>query len=125
MKQTIGILAIIVLAALQGCYYDKEELLYPSTNCDTTNVTYAGTIAPVVGRNCAISGCHTGPSGSTIGDFSSYATFKTFLDASKDRLVGAINHQPGFSAMPKAANKLDPCTINKIQVWIAGGYPNN
>jgi len=44
-----------------GCYYDNEEELYPGSGslaCDTTGVTYAADIMPIVSTKCALSGCH-------------------------------------------------------------------
>jgi len=29
-----------------------------------------------------------------------------------------------YSPMPKNSNKVDDCTLNKIQIWINNGYPN-
>src|SRR5450759_293871 len=44
-----------------SCYYDNEEALYPVLNnlCDTTNVTYSGTIFPILNNSCL--GCHSVP----------------------------------------------------------------
>ena len=44
------LLIIPLLALLAGCYYDNEEELYANqgNNCDTTNVTFSGTVFPVI-----------------------------------------------------------------------------
>lgn len=118
------IAAFILSLSFQSCYYDNEEELYPqSGNCDTAAITYSGKIAPMVASRCALSGCHG--SGSLNGDFSSHGTFKAFLDAKKTNFIGAINHQQGFSAMPKGGLKMPACDIRYFETWINNGYPNN
>jgi len=50
MKNLIRLTAIFLIMsfAMSGCYYDKENELYPYTACgDTTNVTYSQSIAHV------------------------------------------------------------------------------
>ena len=41
------------------------------------------------------------------------------------RLMGSMNHNNNYAAMPKGAGKLDNCTLTKIQQWINSGTPNN
>jgi hypothetical protein len=41
------------------------------------------------------------------------------------RLWGALNHQTGFSPMPKDAPKLSDCDLSKIRIWIDDGTPDN
>ncbi|HNW53110.1 MAG TPA: hypothetical protein PKN21_02525, partial [Bacteroidales bacterium] len=58
--KTLGPLALIIALALTlgGCYYDNEEDLYlGSSGCDTTNVTYSGTVVPVFAGYC--NSCHS------------------------------------------------------------------
>ncbi len=89
--------------------------------CDTTNVTYSGTISPIVQNYCV--GCHSGgsPSGgigmSTFTEVNSMA-----LDGS---LYGSVNHSAGYSPMPKGSNSLSTCQIDQIRIWIAAGSQNN
>jgi hypothetical protein len=40
-------------------------------------------------------------------------------------LIGSINHDNGFSPMPKGSSKLNLCNITVIQKWIDDGAPNN
>ncbi|MFA5973472.1 MAG: cytochrome c [Lentimicrobiaceae bacterium] len=106
--------------ALSGCYDDNEEDLYlGSKTCDTSNVTYAATVAPIFATYC--NSCHSGgsPSGNIVTN--SFASVK----ANIIRIRGAINQQPGFSAMPKNGVKLSSCELSKVDVWINQGMPNN
>ena len=90
--------------------------------CDTTNVTYSGYIAPLLAANCV--GCHSGafPSGSIL--LNTHASVQTV--ALNGRLIGAITWANGFVRMPQGATtKLSDCKINKIKAWINDGALNN
>jgi cytochrome c5 len=123
MKKTIVILTLITgtLWLTQGCYYDKEEYLYPAGNCDTTAVTYAAKVAPIFQSNCY--SCHNTSSalGSVILDTHAGAA----LVANDGRLMGTISHSSGFSPMPQGGNKMSDCNINIIKTWVDAGAPNN
>jgi hypothetical protein len=104
-----------------SCYYDNEEALYPSLNssCDTTNVTYSGTIAPILNNSCLT--CHSvaATGGSIV--LTSYAD----VVANAPRITGSIKQLSGFSAMPKNSGKLKSCSINQWDIWVRNGMPNN
>lgn len=105
-----------------GCYYDKEENLYPSTgNCDTANVTFAGTIQPLLQANCYA--CHSQAAGQ--GGIILEGHANVVIRVNDGKLIGAISHASGFSPMPKNGQKLAECEIKRIQVWINAGAPNN
>ena len=117
-------LTLLLLSSLGGCYYDKEEILYPAGNCDTTNVTYSGTVSGIMNANCNV--CHSTASANANGggiQLDSYTKLKVYVD--NGRLMGSINHAGGFSPMPKNATKLNSCDISKIQAWVNKGAPNN
>src|SRR5215212_9866450 len=91
--------AFILSLSFQSCYYDNEEELYPQAgNCDTAGVTYSAKIKPMVDTRCALVGCHG--SGSLNGDFSTHATFKSFLDVKKTNFIESINFR-GPKPMPQ------------------------
>jgi hypothetical protein len=121
-------LSIIFLVLLAGCYYDNEEELYPggTGDCDTTNVTYSGTIFPVINDNCIA--CHSGsaPQGNIrLENYSMISAQAAIPAGQAGSLYGAISHDPGNSAMPKNGTQLPDCTIKKIKVWIDSGRPDN
>lgn len=111
----------LLLASATGCYYDKEEVLYPATACDTAAVTYSMSVVPVLSANCI--GCHGGSTPSAAIRLDTYAGVKQQVD--NGRLLGAVNQEASYSAMPKGGNKLSTCNIAKIRLWIAAGSPNN
>lgn len=112
---------VSVTALLSGCYYDNAQDLYPApAACDPGTVTYSGKVFSIIQSNCY--SCHGG--GSVLGNVNldGYANLKTYADNGK--LVGTIEHQTGFSPMPKGG-KLSDCDINVIKKWISDGTPNN
>jgi len=90
-------------------------------DCDTLNVTFSGTIWPVVQNRCF--GCHSGASPSGGISLENYDNVVEAVNSG--RLMGAIKHENGFSAMPKNGSKLSDCNISQFQKWINNGTPNN
>jgi len=92
-----------------------------SVACDTSNITYSGTIAPILQTNCI--GCHSsaGTGGGIL--LNTYSGVKN--QVSNGRLWGDINWQPGFSQMPKTGSKLSECDITRIGIWIQQGALDN
>jgi hypothetical protein len=57
MKSVIIAGAVLLLASVTGCYYDNKQELYGS--CDSSNVTFATTIEPIINANCVGSVSYT------------------------------------------------------------------
>ncbi len=109
---------------INGCYYDKAELLYPqnNANCDTTStVSYNAKIVPILNTQCY--SCHISASAGGGIVMGTYATDKVI--AVNGKLYGSVNHASGYSAMPKGAPQLDACQLLLIKKWIDAGSPNN
>jgi hypothetical protein len=121
------ILPILVLAILSACYYDNEEQLYPNSGeCDTSNVTFSGTIFPLINTNCI--SCHSGaaPQGNIhLEDYATISFAAKIPAGQQGSLYGAISHNPGNAAMPQNAAQLPDCQILQVQVWIDAGTPDN
>jgi hypothetical protein len=92
-----------------------------SGDCDTLNVTYSGTILPLLQSFCI--GCHNSVSAGGNIMLNSYAGAQTV--ALNGKLFGSVNHDAGFYAMPKNSNKLPQCKIDEIRIWVNNGAPNN
>lgn len=114
-------MAGVLILALNSCYYDKAELLYPDTACDTSAVKFSTSVLPVLSSNCI--SCHGGATPSAGISLDSYAGVK--IQADNGRLWGAISHAPNYSPMPKNSNQLNICSQQKIRIWIDAGAPNN
>lgn len=122
LKRTIffGLLAFGLF--LQSCYYDNEVYLYRAggSACDTTTVTYSGTIVPILNNNGCIS-CHPLNSGhATI--ITDYASVKAL--ATSGLLVNSVNGN-GIPLMPQNGQKMPACTLAKISKWVRDGALNN
>lgn len=89
--------------------------------CDTLNVTYSGSIAPILQSKC--NGCHSG--GNPSGGINLTTWANVSAQANSGKLTGSINHLSGFSPMPKGSPQLPNCEIRKIELWVAQGSPNN
>ncbi len=91
------------------------------SSCDTVNVTYSATIAPLLQTKCV--GCHNAATTSGNINLSNYIDVKT--EALNGRLSGSVNHTAGFSFMPKGGAKLPQCELDELNLWIASGAPQN
>jgi uncharacterized membrane protein len=114
----IGMIA--ATAFVQGCYYDKEELLYPGSNtpvdCSTVNAKFAANVQPLIASKCATSGCHdVTASGGLI--FQNYSQISGVKDRINARAVTEKTMPP--------SGPLQPAEINIIKCWIEAGAPNN
>ena len=110
-----------MLVFLTACYYDVEEELYTSTECSVENMSYVMDILPIIETNCYI--CHDMRTNNGNVTLEGYAALGNYIENGK--LIGVINHAPGFPAMPQNSNKLLQCEIEKIESWVAAGAPNN
>lgn len=90
-------------------------------SCDLSNTTFSAKIDPLLTTYCK--SCHSGANPSGGIPMETYADIKVLAD--NGSLVGTIDHQPGFSAMPKGANKLPQCEIDQIKQWVSDGAQNN
>ncbi len=113
---------IICIAAVTGCYYDKEDLLYPAGNCDTSSSSYSSVVQPALQTYGCI-GCHSGSAPSGNISLSTYENVRTYVQNGK--LYGSITHTSGFVAMPQGGNKMSTCDVNKIKAWIDAGALND
>ncbi|HRW74627.1 MAG: hypothetical protein R2787_02780 [Saprospiraceae bacterium] len=112
MKHSLTILCLLTLGFV-ACEKDNDD------NCPTENMTYTANIAPILNANCALSGCHN--AGSTNGSLATYPD--AVAVAQSGRMIGAINHDAGFVAMPPTGTKLADCDIDQIEAWVAAGTP--
>ncbi|MFA9213206.1 MAG: hypothetical protein ACEQSR_05090 [Candidatus Methylacidiphilales bacterium] len=116
MKKILLATILLSFVVLSGCYYDKEEELYPNSgsgNCDTTNLTYNSSIKTLINNNCATSGCHV--AGGISPDLSNYTLLKASINSVKNRAIDIKN-------MPRPAG-MSACNITKLDNWIKAGTP--
>lgn len=92
-----------------------------SAGCDTLNVTYSGTIVPLVQQRCQ--GCHSGATPQGGLDLTSWSVLNTL--ANDGRLAGSVQHSQGAIPMPPSGPRLPDCNVRQFMIWIDGGAPNN
>jgi hypothetical protein len=118
-----ALLFLIPLIICTSCYWENEETFYPgSAECDTTAVSFAQDIVPILTSNCLT--CH---SNTNAPDLAFGIAFEDYEDiaASSGMIIGAINHLEGYPQMPKNREKLDVCLINTFEAWVNQGSPDN
>lgn len=119
LKTTKYLLIMIVI--LSSCYYDVEDEIYPTTECMTTDMSYALDIIPILEADCYE--CHSISANNGNVTLEGHENILKYVNDGK--LLGAINHDGGFSPMPKERAKLLDCEIAKIDTWITDGALNN
>lgn len=107
--------------SMQACYYDVEEEIYPTLECSTENITYSGEVLTIIKNKCYK--CHDAASNNGNITLEGYSNLKKYVDSGQ--LLGAIQHKPGFSPMPKNEAQLVECDISKIETWVNQGAPQN
>ena len=119
MKKSLAAVFIGIIFLANGCYYDKEELLYPDAlNCSTLNISFKTTIEPLIQTRCAITDCHA-PSSTVVngpGELTSYNLIKQAAVQIKSAVVS------GF--MPENST-LTATEKRSISCWVDAGAPNN
>ncbi|MBN1337823.1 MAG: hypothetical protein JXA03_00790 [Bacteroidales bacterium] len=121
-----SVFTLFALAALFfACKHSPEEIQPPpggnpvtppidTLACDSTNVSYPGTVVPILNAYCI--SCHSGSQPSGGLDFNDYSDL-AFV-AKNGSLIGSMKHLSGFSPMPKDGNKLSECEIALVEKWI-------
>jgi hypothetical protein len=110
------IILFAVILAIGACKHECDELPDPGNEppCDTSNITYDGSVYPVFVEYCI--SCHSGPTPQGNLDLTDYD--QVAFVAENGILMGALNHEPGFSPMPQNGPKLDDCILTRIEIWI-------
>jgi hypothetical protein len=118
------VLACILSFFIVSCYYDNEEALYPTLNttCDTTNVTFSGTVVSLLNNSCY--SCHSNKNAASKGN---NVRLQDYADV-KSRNVSvseSMKHTGPYSPMPKNGGKVNPCSITQFDIWVRIGMPDN
>jgi mono/diheme cytochrome c family protein len=123
----ISYITIVIIFVFSSCYYDKKDQIYPqvtNTACDTTNVTYAAVVAPIIASNC--SGCHASTNANKSGAgivLDNYTSLKPYV--TNNMLLNSILQNGTVVPMPLNMPKIDACSIKKVATWISKGAINN
>ena len=118
MKRKLHLLIPALLIFLPGCYYDKEELLYPSGNveCASVNATFTS-VKPIIDSRCATAGCHNSASAAGSAVLETYDQVKAKADRIHQRVI-IDKTMP--SDKPLSANEMAA-----LKCWLSSGALNN
>ena len=126
MKRLFISLAAIAIFLLffVSCYYDNEEALYPSISsaCDTTNVTFSGTITTILSNNCY--SCHSNKTAASNGNSIALENYADVV-TNNVAISQSINQTGSLPPMPKNGGKIKPCSITQFDIWVRNGMLNN
>lgn len=121
MNKIYILAAIFLISNWSSCYYDVEEELYPSIECQTQNLSYTNDIVSILEQHCY--NCHSAAANFGNVTLEGYTQLKSYVNSGQ--LLGVIRHEDGYSPMPKNAPKLRECEIAKIVAWVEAGAPEN
>ena len=124
MKTLIQFAFLTSLIMLCSCKHESLfEIPEPGPmDCDTTEVSFSGTIAPILQQNCYM-GCHNGTNPSSGFLLDNYNGVKAKVN--EGRLYGAVARLTGYVAMPLDQDPLPDCKISQIKAWIDEGALDN
>ncbi|MEO8068796.1 MAG: cytochrome c [Flavobacteriales bacterium] len=113
---------LVVAPLLVACRHDARDVLPPMVVCDTTAVTWSGTVVPILQTRCALSTCHV-TGGNGTGNFTTYAGVQT--QVANGKLLNAVQHLPGALPMPPNAPAIPACEIQALVTWVNDGALEN
>jgi len=90
-------------------------------NCDTSDITFSQNIYPIIQTRCE--GCHSGGDPRDDRKITNYSEIETIVLSGE--LLGVIQHDQNYTAMPYNLPKLPKCEIEQIILWIEDGWPDN
>ncbi len=110
---SISMLAILIIASCS----DEESTPSKDDNNgnDSITVSFSKDIKPIIDAKCIY--CHK----STSPQLSTYDQ----IAQNAERILGAIKHESGYKPMPQGGAKLADSLINKFEIWVSNGKPNN
>ena len=103
----VAMIILFLILVWNGCKHEPvipEDPINPPdpADCDTLNVTYYGSVLPILQANCFV--CHSGTQPQYGLDLSDYEQLAVVVN--NGALIGAINHSPGYYPMPKGGPML-------------------
>ena len=105
MKTKLIVTAIFLTSIYISCSPEEE-------------LSYTADIEPLL-TSCASPYCHG--TANYAGTITNYQDFVDMVD--RDRVLPALRHEEGYSAMPKADDKWPSEDISLLEDWISQGMP--
>lgn len=120
MNKKLPLLVAIagILLAIDACYYDKKELLYPSTtNCTGTGAGFTTNVLPLIQTSCDQgSGCHGAGSSNGPGALTTYAQ----IQGAGAQILSSVE----AGRMPRGSS-LSAAQLQTLRCWYGNGMKNN
>ena len=129
MKKIFSILisTVIISTLAISCQYDKADLVYPVSVCDTATVRYSIEVQGVFDIYCKT--CHGGTAdmggGIQLYDYTTASRYALDGVNGEGSLLSSVLQDGGVEPMPRGKPKIDDCSINIIRAWVNLGAPNN
>lgn len=118
MKAPVLCLLPALMLLLPGCYYDKEDLLYPGSAVDCSTISAKFTdVAPIIAAKCATAGCHNAATAAGATVLETFDQIRTKVDRINQRTLVEKTMPPG-TALTAGETAILKC-------WISSGTPNN
>ena len=115
---------LILAASLSSCYYDNVETLTAGNVCDTSAVSYANDIVPVLQGNCYV--CHGTGSYTSSGAGILVEGYEATADlANTGFLTAVIDWTDGASPMPQGSPQIPACERPRSETGLVRGAQNN
>ena len=112
----------MILTGTGACSSENKQDLFNTggitDSCDTTSVTYSGTVKAILTNGCAISSCHDTGTKQSGYDFSTYNDAMTGANRILARSNNSSNPMPPGGLLPE-------CERLQVQLWVQDGAPNN
>lgn len=110
----------LLIMAVTGCYYDKEELLYSgkgTVSCSNVSAKFSTDVSVIIKNKCATSGCHdaAGSAGGTV-----LVTYAQISAA-----AARINQRAVVDKTMPTSGPLSVAEVSILKCWIDSGAPNN
>lgn len=115
---------LFLAGSLSSCYYDNAEDLLGANACDTSAVSFASDIVPIIQGSCYV--CHSAGSYVSSGGgilVEGYDAISAL--ATSGLLTAVVDWEAGASAMPKSSPQLPSCDRALIRNWVTQGALNN
>lgn len=116
----VAVLGIMLVANSCANFNGPAEGRQTAVACDTTNVSYARQIAPIIQQNCL--SCHSAAVQTAGINLEGYNRVRFF--ANNTLLVGVSARQTGFIPMPPTG-PIASCDMKLIRAWVNQGAQNN
>jgi hypothetical protein len=90
-----------------------------SSTCDTSNVTFSGTVWPIINTNCK--GCHSASNPSGGYNLDNYTSISGY--AKNGILMNSLTGN-GVPKMPSGSSLIQ-CNIDQVSIWVKNGASSN